>query len=68
MMALWRPQTFSTASEISPRDARARAASTASSSRFPSPVSVALVMASRQTRTFSGSRMARSFSSRAIWA
>ena len=68
IIALWRPHTFSTASEISPLDARARAASTANSSKFPSPVSIAFVMASKQLRTLSLSRLARNVFNRSICA
>ena len=66
--ALWRPHTFSTAKEISPKDARARAASSARASKLPSPDSVACVIASRQDWTLSSSRLARNCSRRRICA
>ena len=62
-----RPHTFSSASEISPTVALARAAATASSSRLPSPVCAASVSASSAAATAFASRSPLRRCSLAIW-
>ncbi len=59
--ALWRPDIFSIAIDISPSDARACAASTERASKLPSPVSADFVIAFKHASTLSLSRFARNF-------
>src|SRR3546814_10857909 len=49
VVARWRENTFSKASEISPTVARARVASTDKASRLPSPLSAAAVRSEEHT-------------------